>query len=192
MRASARAGLFFRADVERQDQMHRLHVARHDAADARGASEGWYERGKGGDYQRFLGGRILAVTREMFSYCATKCWMNSFTEGLALELKSAGSKVRMQALCPGYTRSEFHDAAGMDRKLIGDRWMAEMGADARDARGGTGMAIQAGRVRDEACAEVVDESDCGRQQKRLGAISYPEKIRGHDCHRFELGKSRKR
>jgi short-subunit dehydrogenase len=58
------------------------------------------------------------------SYCATKCWMNSFTEGLALELKSAGSRVKMQALCPGYTRSEFHDTAGMDRKLIGDSlWM---------------------------------------------------------------------
>jgi len=42
--------------------------------------------------------------------------MNSFTEGLALELKSAGSKVKMQALWPGYTRSEFHDAASMDSK----------------------------------------------------------------------------
>jgi uncharacterized protein len=48
------------------------------------------------------------------SYCATKTWMNSFTEGLWLELRARNSNVRVQALCPGFTRSEFHDAGGMD------------------------------------------------------------------------------
>lgn len=48
------------------------------------------------------------------SYSATKAWINSFTEGLALELKTVNSKVRVQALCPGFTRSEFHEAVGMD------------------------------------------------------------------------------
>jgi short-subunit dehydrogenase/ubiquinone/menaquinone biosynthesis C-methylase UbiE len=41
-------------------------------------------------------------------YCASKAFDNSFTESLALELKDSG--VRVQALCPGLTLSEFHDA----------------------------------------------------------------------------------
>ena len=52
------------------------------------------------------------------SYCATKAWMNSFTEGLDLELRGAGSSIRVQALCPGFTVTEFHNTMGMDRNLI--------------------------------------------------------------------------
>src|SRR5437762_1309847 len=56
-------------------------------------------------------------------YCASKTWINSFTEGLYLELKAARSHVRVQALCPGFTYSEFHDAAKMDRsKLAPAAW----------------------------------------------------------------------
>src|SRR5436190_18001969 len=50
--------------------------------------------------------------------------MNSFTESLDLKLKSQGSGVKVQALCPGFTITEFHDAARMDRKAIpGWLWM---------------------------------------------------------------------
>lgn len=52
------------------------------------------------------------------SYCATKTWINSFTEGLFLELKHLGSPVRVQALCPGFTYTEFHETMGMDRSVI--------------------------------------------------------------------------
>jgi len=56
-------------------------------------------------------------------YCATKTWINSFTEGLYLELKSMGSPVHVQSLCPGFVYSEFHDTAGMDRaKLAPAAW----------------------------------------------------------------------
>jgi short-subunit dehydrogenase len=48
--------------------------------------------------------------------------MNSFTEGLYLDLKSRGSHVRVQALCPGFTYSEFHDTMGMDRSGIPKGW----------------------------------------------------------------------
>jgi hypothetical protein len=59
------------------------------------------------------------------SYYATKAWMNCFTEGLYLELKAAGSPVRVQALCPGFTITEFHDVMGMERKLVPSRlWMS--------------------------------------------------------------------
>lgn len=48
-------------------------------------------------------------------YGATKSWMTAFTEALHLELRSRRSQVRVQALCPGFTYSEFHDVAGIDR-----------------------------------------------------------------------------
>jgi len=67
------------------------------------------------------------------SYGSTKAWMTSFTESLAMDLKAAGSPIRVQALCPGYTYSEFHDTMGIDRtKLAGSAlWMtAESVVDA--------------------------------------------------------------
>jgi short-subunit dehydrogenase len=59
------------------------------------------------------------------SYGATKTWMTVFTEGLYLELKSIGSNVTVQALCPGFTYSEFHDVMGVDRLRMAPRpfWM---------------------------------------------------------------------
>jgi uncharacterized protein len=47
------------------------------------------------------------------NYCATKAYLTTFTEGLAAEL--AGTGVQAQALCPGFTRSEFHRRMGVTR-----------------------------------------------------------------------------
>ena len=44
--------------------------------------------------------------------------MTSFTEALHLELRGIGSNVVVQALCPGFTYSEFHDVIGLDRDRL--------------------------------------------------------------------------
>ena len=49
---------------------------------------------------------------------ATKSWLAALTEGIYLDLEHAGSAVRVQALCPGYTYSEFHDLLGEDRRRL--------------------------------------------------------------------------
>jgi uncharacterized protein len=54
------------------------------------------------------------------NYCATKAYLITMSEGLAAELRSAG--VRAQALCPGFTHTEFHGRMQVGMEHI-PRWM---------------------------------------------------------------------
>lgn len=66
-------------------------------------------------------------------YGATKSYLNAFTEALHQELMGTG--VRVQALCPGFTRTEFQAAADVSTEGIPDvAWMAPEAVVARSLR----------------------------------------------------------
>jgi short-subunit dehydrogenase len=114
-------GTFAAADFARQLEMHRLHIlatlrltravlprmiARNEGAIINVSSVAGFFRSPGN-----------------VSYCATKGWMNDFTEGLRVELDATGAAgVCVQALCPGFTYTEFHDVMGVNRALI-PKWL---------------------------------------------------------------------
>ncbi len=109
-------GRFWEAGLEVQDRMHRLHVI---------ATLRLTHAALGVMLARAQGSIVNVSSVAGFlhnpfsvSYGATKAWISSFTEALYVELKSIGSPVRVQALCPGFTLSEFHDVLGIDRSVI--------------------------------------------------------------------------
>jgi uncharacterized protein len=121
---------FFDAPLAGQDQMHRLHVLATMRL-SHAALRGMVQRGKGAVIN-VSSVAAYGISPGNTSYCSTKAWMNAFTEGLAVDLRSAGSPVRVQALCPGYTITEFHEVMEVDRKSIpAALWMsAEQVVDA--------------------------------------------------------------
>jgi short-subunit dehydrogenase len=123
-------GRFYETPVAGQDAMHRLHVLATMRL-TRAALAAMVPRGRGGVIH-VSSVAAFGQSPGNVSYCSTKAWMNSFTDGLDLELKSSGSPVRVQALCPGFTVTEFHDAMGMSRDGI-PAWMWMRAEDVVDA-----------------------------------------------------------
>ena len=109
-------GFFADTTVESQLQMHRVHViaAMHLT---HAALENLVPRGEGGiiNVSSVAG---FGQTAGSVSYSATNGWMNSFTAGVYADLEAQKSPVKVQALCPGFTLSEFHDTLKMDRSPI--------------------------------------------------------------------------
>jgi uncharacterized protein len=109
-------GRFWETPVEGQTRMHEVHVMATmrltHAALARMVPEG-----RGGIIN-VSSVAAFAQSPGNVSYCATKAWINSFTEGLTIELAAAKSPVKVQALCPGFTVTEFHETLGLDTSGI--------------------------------------------------------------------------
>jgi len=109
-------GAYHSTDIDAQDRMHHLHIVA-VARLTHAALTGMVERAKGNIINVSSVAGFLQSPYSV-TYNATKAWMNSFTAGLCLELKSIHSPVRVQALCPGFTYTEFQETAGVDRETI--------------------------------------------------------------------------
>jgi short-subunit dehydrogenase len=109
-------GLFWELDVGDAERMHRLHVMA-TVRLCHAALRNMVPRNSGAIVNV---ASVAAFIRRVGSsnYGATKSWMAVFTEGLHLDLDSIGSGVFVQALCPGFTYSEFHDRMKVDRKTL--------------------------------------------------------------------------
>ena len=115
-------GRFADLPLERQREMIDLNV-RTLTELCRLVLPGMIERGRGGilnvaSTAAFQPGPNMAV------YYATKAYVLSFTEALHHELKR--NRIKVSALCPGPTATEFFDVAG-----VADSILARMSADAR-------------------------------------------------------------
>jgi uncharacterized protein len=76
-------------------------------------------------------------------YVACKAWVTAFSESLGLQMSGTG--VHVSALCPGFTRTEFHARAGMNPDKIPDQlWLDAddvVAAGLRDHRRGRAVSI---------------------------------------------------
>jgi short-subunit dehydrogenase len=107
-------GRFAALDPEREEEEIHLNIVALSRL-TRAALPGMIARRQGGiinvsSIAAFLPGPYDAT------YGATKAFVNSFTEALHEELRGTG--VRVQALCPGFTRTEFQQRAGVDTTQI--------------------------------------------------------------------------
>jgi len=109
---------FVDADPDSQDQMHRLHVLAVTRLSHAALTNLVARATAGTGIINVSSVAGYVVSPQSVSYSATKTWMNRFTEGLAIELGIKSSPVTVQALCPGFTLTEFHDVIRMDRSRV--------------------------------------------------------------------------
>ncbi|WLQ08364.1 SDR family NAD(P)-dependent oxidoreductase [Arthrobacter oryzae] len=80
------------------------------------ALQGMLARGSG----RIINVASVAAFANRGSYSAAKAWQVTFSRWA--NLAYAGNGVKVTAVCPGFTHTEFHDRMGMD-KTVAPRWL---------------------------------------------------------------------
>ena len=102
---------FARSDIERQLDMIRVH----DEASVRLARAGlpaMLARNRGAIVNVSSLAGFIPLPGNV-NYSASKAYLIEFSRALQAELRGTG--VRVQALCPGFMNTEFHDEMGRDR-----------------------------------------------------------------------------
>jgi short-subunit dehydrogenase len=110
-------GRFFKVPAEKHLAMVDVHL-KASMCLSRAALPGMIARGRGAIINVASLAAFFPWPRNV-TYNATKAALVAFSETLALELRGTGVKV--QALCPGFTHTEFHDTPeyqGFDRSQI--------------------------------------------------------------------------
>lgn len=100
-----RSGDFARTDIEKQTAMITVHITAPMRL-CRAALPNMISNGKGFIINVSSVAAFTPIPKGI-NYGATKNYLNFFSVGLQRELKGTGVKV--QALCPGFTYSGFHD-----------------------------------------------------------------------------------
>jgi len=162
-------GAFASLDVDREEDEIRLNVVALTRL-TRAALPGLVRRGHGGIINvSSLAGMQPAPFNA--TYGATKAFVNSFTEALYEELRGTG--VRVLALCPGFTRTEFQERAGIDASGIPSlAWMsAEAVVDAAVAAYARGDAVCVPGFGNWAMSSVTAAMPRALVRRLLGAAS---------------------
>ena len=116
-----REGSFARVDVDGQVEMIQVHVVA-TVRLTRAALPAMIDRKRGAIINVSSLAGFISVPGAV-TYCATKAYVNVFSETIAAELRGTG--VYVQLLCPGYTYTGFHDTEAykdFDRSKI-PKWL---------------------------------------------------------------------
>jgi len=120
----ATIGYFADVPIEKSMRMFNLHMAA-SVLLTHAALQGMLKR-KRGAIINVSSVAAFTLTPGNVMYDATKDFLKTFSENLHLETEDKG--IRIQALCPGFTRTEFHevgDFVHFDRSVVPDSlWMA--------------------------------------------------------------------
>jgi short-subunit dehydrogenase len=110
--------LLVEGDPEEQERMVRIHILC-PLRLTRAVLPGMIRRGRGAVINVSSEAAFLPVPRNGV-YSGAKAFLRAFSESIRLELTGTG--VRIQALCPGLTRTDFHSRVGMERPSSVGRW----------------------------------------------------------------------